>query len=104
MTVSMARALGLGRLAVPTQGNAGDALAEMAAFDATTLVSRFVLEHTSPAIPRRSTSRLLERIAHQGAKSRSRPLHHSPRAGGSVEYLGRLYLTGGTTGPLGRPK
>ncbi|GAC1473766.1 MAG: threonine synthase [Isosphaeraceae bacterium] len=30
MTVSMARALGLGRLAVPTQGNAGDALAEYA--------------------------------------------------------------------------
>jgi len=30
MTVSMARALGLTRLAVPTQGNAGDALAEYA--------------------------------------------------------------------------
>ena len=30
MTVSMARALGLDRLAVPTQGNAGDALAEYA--------------------------------------------------------------------------
>jgi threonine synthase len=30
MTVSMARALGLSRLAVPTQGNAGDALAEYA--------------------------------------------------------------------------
>jgi threonine synthase len=30
MTVSMARALGLGRLAVPTQGNAGDSLAEYA--------------------------------------------------------------------------
>jgi len=30
LTVSMARALGLGRLAVPTQGNAGDALAEYA--------------------------------------------------------------------------
>ena len=30
MTVSMARALGLNRLAVPTQGNAGDALAEYA--------------------------------------------------------------------------
>ncbi|QDV32640.1 threonine synthase [Tautonia plasticadhaerens] len=30
MTVSMARALGLGRLAVPTQGNAGDALATYA--------------------------------------------------------------------------
>jgi threonine synthase len=30
MTVSMARAFGLGRLAVPTQGNAGDALAEYA--------------------------------------------------------------------------
>jgi threonine synthase len=30
MTVSMARALGLKRLAVPTQGNAGDALAEYA--------------------------------------------------------------------------
>jgi threonine synthase len=30
MTVSMARALGLGRLAVPTQGNAGDALARYA--------------------------------------------------------------------------
>ena len=30
MTVSMARALGLSRLAVPTQGNAGDSLAEYA--------------------------------------------------------------------------
>src|SRR3954454_481807 len=30
VTVSMARALGLSRLAVPTQGNAGDALAEYA--------------------------------------------------------------------------
>ena len=30
MTVSMARALGLTRLAVPTQGNAGDSLAEYA--------------------------------------------------------------------------
>ncbi len=30
MTVSMARALGISRLAVPTQGNAGDALAEYA--------------------------------------------------------------------------
>ena len=30
MTVSMARALGLNRLAVPTQGNAGDSLAEYA--------------------------------------------------------------------------
>jgi threonine synthase len=30
MTVSMARSLGLGRLAVPTQGNAGDSLAEYA--------------------------------------------------------------------------
>jgi threonine synthase len=30
LTVSMARALGLGRLAVPTQGNAGDALARYA--------------------------------------------------------------------------
>ena len=30
MTVSMALTLGLGRLAVPTQGNAGDALAEYA--------------------------------------------------------------------------
>ena len=30
MTVSMARALGLNKLAVPTQGNAGDALAEYA--------------------------------------------------------------------------
>jgi threonine synthase len=30
MTVSMARALGIGRLAVPTQGNAGDSLAEYA--------------------------------------------------------------------------
>gem|GEM_PF-3452465 len=89
MTVSMARALGLGRLAVPTQGNAGDALAEMAAFDAATLISRFVLEHTSPAVPRRPTRRLLERIAHQGAKSRSLPPHHSPSAGGGVEYVRR---------------
>ena len=30
MTVSMAKALGIGRLAVPTQGNAGDSLAEYA--------------------------------------------------------------------------
>ena len=30
MTASMARALGIGRLAVPTQGNAGDSLAEYA--------------------------------------------------------------------------
>src|SRR5271157_767614 len=85
----------------------------MAAFDATRLISRFVLEHTSPAVPRRPTRRLLERIAHQGAKSRSLPPHHSPSAGGGVKYVrrgggvehvSRLYLTGGTTGPFGRPR
>ncbi len=50
-----------------------------------TLGSGFGLEHTRRTIPRRSARWLIERIALQGAKSRSLPPGHSPSAGGGVE-------------------